>query len=207
MLVERNIIHSNALGGISLINGVQRSMVSNNLVYNNNKQGIILYAYREGESILPYKNSDNLFEGNVVWIGKDNCGLGRDRPEMQPAVLFNDASPGSNHEMSGNVFRNNTFVTYGGPIFQFDQATHIRTTTLVDNRFYRKAGRGRNEDCLVSVSSNGYAGGGSSCWGISFLQQKGMTASGNQHGDPDFRAASVDYSETPDRFDFRHSQR
>lgn len=204
LVLERNVIHSNALGGISLINGVQNSSITRNLIYNNNKQGIILYVYREGNGILPYANSDNFFEGNVIWIGKNNCGLGRDRPESQPAVLFNDASPGSEHTMTGNVFRNNTFVTHGGAIFQFDQPAHIGATTVTDNQFYRRAGRGRKDDCLVSVPSlDGYVGDGSSCWGVPFLQKQGMTATGNKNKNPGFRAAAIEFNEIPDDFDFR----
>ena len=63
---ENNIVHSNALGGVSLINGIKDSIFRNNLIFNNNKQGFVLFAYDCSYSDEG-PNSNNLFENNIVW--------------------------------------------------------------------------------------------------------------------------------------------
>jgi len=69
ILFENNIVHSNALGGVSLINGIKDSIFRNNLIFNNNKQGFVLFAYDCSYSDEG-PNSNNLFVNNIVWLGK-----------------------------------------------------------------------------------------------------------------------------------------
>ncbi len=203
LVLEENVIHSNALGGVSLINGVREGRIARNVIFNNNKQGIILYAYREGNGILPFGNTDNVFAENVVWIGKDNCGLGTDRPASHAAVLFNDASPSGNHAMSGNVFRDNILVTYDGPVFQFDQASHMASTTLTRNQFYQQARVfGFRRDCLINAPRQ-ESPGTPACWNLGSLSEAGIHGEGNVEANPEFRVADILLSRTPGRFDFR----
>ncbi len=43
VLIENNIIHSNGIQAVSFYNGVQDSIVRNNLFFNNNRPGIVIY--------------------------------------------------------------------------------------------------------------------------------------------------------------------
>jgi parallel beta-helix repeat protein len=91
-LVEGNIIYDNGLGGGSGINcdGVQNSIIRNNLIYNTHASGISLYQIDGGGS-----SSNNVVVNNTVLVAAD----GRWDLNIQ------DGS-------TGNTVRNNIFFNY-----------------------------------------------------------------------------------------------
>ena len=197
LLVESNIIQSNKLAGISLIEGVSYSEVRNNLVFNNAKQGIVFYAYDDTplSGILPYDQTNNLVINNTVWVGyydfQGNVG-----PEDHAAVLFNDATKAQNISLDNNVFQNNIFVTYSGTAFQFNQEKFAQTTTVENNIFFRQG-----DDLIMSTGGSVWEEGAVSYDLAEFEVFSDLIAS-NNFQQPLFSDVSTDYFAQPEKFDF-----
>lgn len=137
LIIENSLFHSNQLGGLSLINGITGAVIRNNIIFNNNKQGIILYSYaQKNHNIHPFANDNNLFEHNIVWVGSESNGTGGQSPEFYPAVLLNDTSEES-LVMHNNRFEENVLVTFQGPVFEFRQLRHLPRTLIQRNIFFR----------------------------------------------------------------------
>jgi PKD repeat protein len=189
-VVEGNIIHTNNLAGISLLQGVHDSIFRENLIFNNNKQGIVIYNYDDAHpNILPYDQTNNLFENNIIWVGKYSWN-DRLQPKDYTAVLVKNATAAQEGNLGYNVFRNNIIVTYYGETFRFSKADYAETTTVEDNLIYRVGGDGAVMYCEGLV--------------YDFAGFEGFSAliSGNNFAEPNFADVSIDYYLTPEKFDF-----
>ncbi|MCE5280269.1 MAG: right-handed parallel beta-helix repeat-containing protein [Planctomycetaceae bacterium] len=190
LLLENNSFHTNALGGISFINGVSSSIVRDNLIFNNNKQGIVMYTYTDpNPQIVPYSQNGNLFERNTIWIGQRGWN-GQYEPVDFPAVVFNDSTTAQTIQMSENIFRDNVIVTQRGPVFSFKQRRFAAVTGIENNTLFRIAGPAM---CVESVPQTlAYAA----------IASLGNRVQGNVYEDPKFRDVSPSYFATPEKFDF-----
>jgi len=191
LIVENDIIHSNDLGGISLLMGVSSSTFRNNLIFNNNKQGIIFYLYDSGNpDIKPYDQVNNLFINNLIWIGKYKWDGSGTEPSLHKAVLFSDDTTAQTRSMDGNVFRNNIFVTYNGAIFKFSQQRFANTTTIENNIVYRVGG----PDKVMTYGGDTYD--------FNAFQNFSDLIKNNLLADPKFTDVSIDYNLNPEKFNF-----
>ena len=95
MLIQRNVISSGCGSGVSLIEGMSNSTVTNNYIFNNEKQGIVLFNYLDGQtSILPFDETRNTISNNVIWAGKDEptwCKDGGNQAALFEAILWRNA--------------------------------------------------------------------------------------------------------------------
>jgi parallel beta-helix repeat protein len=190
LVLEDNVIHSNSLGGISLIMGVSDSVVRNNLVFNNNKQGIIFYTYDDRQATArPYDQSGNLVTGNTIWVGRHSWD-GKYKTGNYAAILFNDATAAQKVRMERNAFRGNTIVTQAGEAFRFAQERLATTTIVEENLIHRASGPGK----VMSCSGKDYD--------FNSFESFSPHFRGNRFAAPQFADVSVDYYETPEAFDF-----
>jgi hypothetical protein len=189
LVVENNVMHSNMNAGLSLIEGVSNSYVRNNVIFNNNKQGIILYTYYDTPSsgVKPYAQNNNVIEGNTVWVGKYAWQGGSTSPSSYAAIQFNDTTSVG---MTGNIIRNNTLVSYNGPVLQFNQSKIAASTTVQNNLMWRVGG----SSAALSVNGASYS--------ADRLNNFNSLFSGNTFKDPNFESVSVDFYKTPEKFDF-----
>ena len=184
LVLEGNQIHTNNLGGVSFINGVSQSIVRDNLIFNNNKQGIVSYTYDESNvNIYPYPIEDNLFEGNIIWVGTTSWN-GNYNPPDYPAIQFNDTQGVG---MDRNSIVNNIIVTYGGELLKFNQADYADTAVIEDNQFFRYWG----EDGVYNYGGQAYS------W-EEFLAM----FPGNLYGELMFIDVDPSYFDNLNRFDF-----
>lgn len=191
LIVEQNIAHSNDLGGLSLIEGMSDSIARNNLIFNNNKQGIILYDYDDSTpGILPYDQNNNLIENNLIWGGKYSWN-GQDNPTYYPAILFNDATEAQQVKMENNVIRNNILVMHSDVVLSFRQRKLFTTTVIKDNIIYNP----ERPDRILELEEGVF-------YDFDGFQQSSPFVTGNRFEEPDFADVSVDYYTTPERFDF-----
>ncbi|MCE5325531.1 MAG: right-handed parallel beta-helix repeat-containing protein [Planctomycetaceae bacterium] len=193
LLLENNSFHTNTLAGISFINGVSGAVVRDNLIYNNNKQGIVMYTYNDANpGIIPYSQNGNLFERNTVWVGQRGWN-GQYEPLNFPAVQFTDSTTAQTVLMSDNIFRDNVLVTQRGPALSFKQRRFLAVTGVENNIIYRMAGPGA---CLESVPQT-----------VTFAAMAALSnrIQGNKFEDPKFRDVSVNYFAAPEKFDFSRS--
>lgn len=192
LTLEENIIHSNNLGGVSLINGVSDSIVKNNLIFNNNKQGIIFYDYDDSNSsILPYDQNNNLVENNIIWGGKYSWN-GKDNPNYYAAILFNDATA-QQIQMDNNVIRHNILITHSDAVLRFQQQRIFDTTTIENNLIYKP----ERQNQILDLAGTDYDFEG--------FQNSSSRISENMFEDPHFQDVSVDYYKTPEKFNFTMS--
>jgi len=190
LLLEDNVIHSNGLAGVSLIMGVSDSVVRNNLIFNNNKQGIILYNYDDPNPVYgAYDQVNNLFENNIIWVGKYSWN-GRTQPSTYAGILVNDVTKAQARDLGHNTFRNNIIVTYSGETFRFSRKSFAETTTIEGNLIYRVGGDG-------AVL---YAGG--AVYNFAGFQNFSPLISNNTFARPNFADVSIDYYLTPEKFKF-----
>ncbi|MFA7156023.1 MAG: right-handed parallel beta-helix repeat-containing protein, partial [Proteiniphilum sp.] len=189
LVVEDNVMHSNSHAGLSLIEGVSDSYVRNNVIFNNNKQGIIFYTYHDTPSsgVKPYPINNNVVEGNVIWVGKNSWQGNGTSPTEFPAIQFNDSTGVG---MNGNIIRNNTLVSYRGPVLQFNQSNIASSTRVEGNDMWRAQG---TNDALRVGGSN---------YGADRLNNFNSLFKNNTFKDPQFKSASVDYYNAPEKFNF-----
>ncbi len=188
--VEQCIIHSNGQAGLLLMQGAQDSTIAGNLIFNNSKQAIVIYNYDSTDpSIVPFDQTGNTFEGNIVWVGSEDWQK-QYSTEQYPAVLFNDSTGSKKSSFDGNIFRHNVICTTSGAAFQFNQARFADTTIVQDNLLYRQDG-----GALLLA--------GQKALGLTELNQFAKGYSGNSTAGPGFvRARTADFA-TPEKFDFR----
>ncbi|TRZ83605.1 hypothetical protein D4R86_00455 [bacterium] len=200
LLIEDCILHSNVLGGISLIMGVCDSVVRNNLIFNNDKQGIVFYLYDSGVDWVPTNDqNNNIIENNLIWIGRyewqDN---GRTEPGNTSAIHFNDSTAGQSHSMSGNIIRNNIVMTYCGPSFSFYQSRFAESTIIENNLIYRLGNQySQGPDRILAVGVD-FA----NCYGFAEFEAYSSLFRNNTFGDPKLTDVSIDYFRKPGTFNF-----
>ena len=188
MLLEKNIVHSNELGGFSLVLGTSDSIVRNNLIFNNNKQGIIFYDYDDSTRPIADQNN-NLVENNIIWIGQYSWN-GSTNPTYFASILFNDTTETQQGKMENNIIRNNILVTHSDAILRFKQQRFFDTTTIEDNLLYNPKGSAR----VLDLEGTKYD--------FEEFQSLSSSISGNVFEDPNFVDVSVDYYNTPEKFNF-----
>ncbi|MFA6135000.1 MAG: right-handed parallel beta-helix repeat-containing protein [Phycisphaerae bacterium] len=139
--IEDNLIHSNSLGGVALLGGACQSRICRNVIFNNNRQGVVFSLYDDADAgIGSFNQDDNLVEGNIIRVGRGGArGDGQDEAD-QAAIEFTDDTAGQRQSMAGNIVRNNVLVTDEGPAFQFSHERFAWLTTIVGNRVARQAG-------------------------------------------------------------------
>lgn len=190
--LENNTIHSNKMAAISLLQGVSNSIFRKNLLFNNNQSFVFsLYDNAAIPTVQPYDQKNNLIVDNIGWTGAYRWNDGSTETMDYPAVHFDDNTV-SHHSMDNNVFRNNIFVTYRGPLFRFDQPKFAETTLIENNTLYREYG----PDKAMVYGGTSY----------SFDDFENFSGSirDNIFEDPQFMNVSIDYYNTPERFDFNY---
>jgi hypothetical protein len=202
LLFERNILHSSSMGAISLLMGVSDSVFRNNLTFNNN-QGVIFFNYvSDNPKIQPFDQMNNLFVNNTFWTGRYSYLDGTESsrgPTAYPSVTVNNKivdgngvlHPELKKSFDKNIFKNNIFATYSGPIFDFKQPEYLSTWPITDNLMYRYDGVGK---ILVY---------GSQVYDFSSFDNFSQLINGNLYGWPEFKDVSVDYWDSAEKFDFR----
>jgi hypothetical protein len=135
LVVEQNIVYSNRLvSGISLENGTSQSFIRSNLIFSNQKAGLIFAIYdydyhrypgqascvlelggncdcsKPNMGYCPYDQTFNLIENNTFYqTGYDRDG----NPTSFGAIVINAQDTDFPRDMGHNTFRNNIF--YAGP--------------------------------------------------------------------------------------------
>ena len=208
---EDNIVHSNNLSGISLVNGVSKSIFCNNLIFNNNKQAVVIQTHHNpGANEIAYPDNDNLFVNNTFWVGRENVGIGRRNPELFPCIEFNPARRKSGDENSryrGNRFVNNICVTSRGPFVKYYNIFDHYQTAYVNNLFRQT---GKNPQLAVRANkgdgSEDSREGQYSFWSFATaFTGNTIKVSGNLLGNPGFVHVSADDALHPERFNFKLS--
>jgi hypothetical protein len=133
LVVEKNICHSNSTGGgISLLNGAVNSMVRHNLIFNNARNGVVLYAY---QAKWGWHFSNNQIIQNTIRVG-DNSTLGNEETKNASGILLNDGSGVFN--ISGTVIQDNIITAENGYPVDIYQEAAAETTIIEKNRLYRE---------------------------------------------------------------------
>jgi len=193
--IENNIFHSNTLGGISLLNGVCNSIVRNNLVFVNQRAGVIFFNYCSYDWFgagRPAKNNNII--NNLFYIHKSD----------EPGILFNDGTNGNcggapgfdpdNFTMKENIIRNNIIIGggWGGaaPI-DFRQYKHFSFTAIDNNIFYRSSG-----DATTIIKTEG------DFYTVGEAENLSNQIKNNLLADPKFTNVSIDYNLNPEKFNF-----
>ena len=188
--IEDNLVHTNSTAGISLIQGVSDSVVRNNLIFNNNKQGIVFYYYdSDYASIGSYDQSRNAIEGNTIWVGRFSWD-GEQEPKDYAAVLFSDDTKARQANMTGNAFRNNILVTDNGPAFWFKVRKFADGSTVQNNLIHRAKGPMEAIKCEERLLA------------FPEMSVEWPAWAGNRFGDPRFPSVSITYYSRPEKFRF-----
>ena len=191
LILEGNISHSNDLGGISLIEGVSQSFVRNNLIFNNNKQGIIFYGYDDSVSeIVPYNQDHNVVENNIIWGGVHSWN-GKNNPTFYGAIEFNDGTESQEVRMDHTIIRNNILVTHSPVVLRFRQQKLFDTAMITGNIIYSPKSL---QSEIVEVAGTRY--------GLNTLPQELSQIRENRFQEVTFQDVNVEYYTTPERFDF-----
>jgi hypothetical protein len=186
MVVDSNIIHSNILSALSFAEGVSDSVVSNNLMYGNGRNCMVMFDYPgdHGQRIDPWDQKDDTFINNTCWVGaKDPTG----EDISQPAI--NIDSGGFPVSMDNLKFVNNIFFTQSYPIFKFGQARYLKTAIIRNNVMWNASG-----GAYVKTES-GEAD-------FEALNAGDDRKSGNVKRDPMFHAADTAWFKAPENFNF-----
>ena len=215
--ISGNIFHTNQLGGISIIIGAYNSHITNNLLFNNNKQGIIQYIYDySATGQVPYDIHDNVIENNIIWIGRYNNGNGTDAPDGYMPMEFtlsnynNHDEIWTDYDIYNITTRKNVFVTYSGPAVRFNQFKLAESGNITTNNIFHRLD-GQSYFAALTLQSNEIldgtedlwsTSGGFAFWLLSSAQAKWSGMANNTTVDPLFTSASVNYSTTPELFDF-----
>lgn len=206
---EDNIVHSNNLSGVSLVNGIDQSLFRNNVIFNNNKQAIVIQSHHNPQANeVAHTNNENIFINNTLWVGRDNVGLGNRKQDLFPCVEFNSAKEDSkeaNARYKGNRFVNNICVNYKGPFVKYYDIRDHYETEYANNLLYHADGKNRE-----GVKAD--KGDGSEDWSDrhpyyywNFQSAFGgdmKNVSSNLNEPPRFVRTSLDSSRSPEEYNF-----
>ena len=197
--IEGNVIHSNGLGGVSLIQGACKSAVRNNLIFNNCAQGIVFYLYDAPASsgITTNDQTGNIVENNTIWVGQSAPG-GKKTPADHAAIQFSDATSAQKCDMNATI-RNNILVTFAGPAMRFDQRRFMNGCTIGGNTLWWMKGPLMN----LPAASGKAATVVDEVLTLEELQAKSEKIRNNATLDPQFKKASTDDFDHPELFDFK----
>jgi Right handed beta helix region len=185
MVVDSNIIHSNLLSALSFLEGVSDSVVSNNLMYGNGRNCMVVYDYKDPSPFIkPYDQANDLFVNNTCWVGTKNAP-GEDI--SQPAI--NVESEGLPVSFDNLKFINNIFVTQDYAIFKFGQARFLKTAVIRNN-------------IVWNASGGPYTNSENRDAGFESLNTGDALKNGNVKADPRFRAVDTAWYKSPGNYDF-----
>ncbi len=193
LILENNIIHSNKLGGISLIklgDYNPTAIVRNNLIFNNNKQGIVLFIYESG-SEPPYTITNTKIINNLLWVGK-YMPIGEGTVSSH-AIAVNDVT--GRFTMKNLVFRNNIIITYDTVPFRFCQLRHLYTAVIENNILYKKGNYPSPSIVMISDEGQGQ-------WDFDQFENFTKLIKRNVFQDPKLSNISIDYYSNPEKFNF-----
>ena len=193
LILENNIIHSNKLGGVSLIklgDYNPTAIVRNNLIFNNNKQGIVLFVY-EASTEPAYTIANTKIINNLIWVGKyKSVGEGT---VSSHAITMNDVT--GRFTMKNLVFRNNIIMTYDTVPFRFCQLRHLYTAVIENNIFYKKGNYPSPSIVMISDEGQGQ-------WDFDQFENFSDLIRNNTLADPKLTDVSIDYYSNPEKFNF-----
>lgn len=202
LVIEQNIVYSNMLSGISLLEGVSSSYIRNNAVFNNGRNAIIIFNY-DGDClahgpICPYDQTNNIIENNTLYSsGHDRSGAA----SAQSAILVSNGSTGKVGNLGGNTFRNNIIIGTGVgghyPAVEFSDAnkSYLSTSIFENNIFW--ADDGPNDKSVIGFGrSAAYGYAGKTCADAQRLTR----IRGCVNADPRLSAVSPKYYATPEKF-------
>jgi len=184
--------------------GVCDSAVRGNLIFNNNKQGVVFYLYDSGVDWAPTADqNNNVVEDNIIWIGRyewqDN---GRQEPGNTEAIHFNDSTPDQSHSMSGNIIRNNILVTWCGPTLSFCQPRIAAVTTIENNLIFRTGNEYSEGISRILAIGPDFK----TCYTFAGFEAYSPLFHDNTFADPGFADVSVNSFTTPEKFDFARAK-
>lgn len=200
LIIEDSIFHSSQQNGLNILNGVENSIIRNNVIFNNNYRGIHFYTYSTTWTAVP---KNNLVEGNTIYIGRyANPNDPAGEPYASAAIKFQNSA--NVDVMTGNIFRSNIFVIWGDgePIIESqDREGHLASSSFQNNVFYMMNGG-------TIVARVGPSGGGTTYNLAQFHAKFGNLCSkppcsyGNVLINPMFTDASVNYNNFPGKYNF-----
>jgi|GEM_PF-4816596 len=186
LFIERNICHSNLTGGgISLVNGVCNALIKNNLIFNNAKQGIVLFGYKsKSGSGGDFVNNEII--NNTIWVGRYDVS-GNEKPLYHAGILLNDTT-GRMRMLYTNI-RNNVVVTQAGSAVAFQQPEALDVSIMKNNIVY-----GAGFGSVVTVGPERFS--------LSEVEKINSLMAANRYVDPEFNHASVHEYHHPELFNF-----
>lgn len=187
LVIERCQFHSNGLAGISFLEGVSKSVVRDNLIFNNYKQGIVIDLYDDTprSGIEAYDQTDNLIEGNIIWVGQF-APDGSKSPSDHAAILVNDSTTAQNRAMSA-IVRNNILVTFNGPVLRFADERFAKAFRVEGNALHGSSGK------MMQIDEKLLDAKEFTNW---------TTAKDNDLAAPTFKDVKLEYFDKPEKFDF-----
>jgi hypothetical protein len=212
-LWQRNISHTNSGWGFSLIQGVHKSTIRNNLLFNNGTYGVIMQIYPGScaitgsgpDDICPYDTNSNLFVNNTIWVGTHRgdgyYGAGV-FPELFAAIgiarntdqCVEDAVsvPGVRCSME-QTFRNNVFYTSSGPIWRFEQSAAVGDTWIQNSIFENNVIYKTGNTTIATAGATAYT----------FAQFESNFGGTNRNSNPLFELANTADYGSPGIFSFK----
>jgi len=187
LFIERNVCHSNMTGGgISLVNGTRNASIKNNLIFNNAKQGIVLFGY-VSKSGAGGDFVNNEIINNTIWVGRYDQS-GQEKPLHHAGILLND-STGSMKMLYTNI-RNNVVVTQAGSAVAFQQPEALEVSIMKHNIFY-----GPGSGSAIAVGEEKFS--------LTEIERLNSLMAANRYVDPEFNHISVHAYRQPEQFDFQ----
>lgn len=191
LVLERCQFYSNGLAGISLLEGASQSLIRDNLIFNNGKQGMVIGVYddKPGSGIQAYDQVDNRIENNLVWVGAKGPD-GSDSPQDHAAIYFSDSTAARSARMSA-CMSGNVMITQRGPVLRFADERFARPCRIESNTLYGASGK------LMQCDEKLYDQ-------ADFAAQP--FAKDNTFTLPAFKDVKAEYFDRPARFDFSRPQ-
>jgi hypothetical protein len=125
--IEGNIFYGNGAASLSFVEGVSHSLVRNNLIFDNTREGLIIFESLNGDTpqgqppctngICPYDQNYNTIENNTIVVG--SYGGRNVDTSLAYAIGISNNSYHFVKDLGHQTFRNNVLVTDNGPPFWF----------------------------------------------------------------------------------------
>jgi len=161
--IEHCNLHHNILGGVSLI-GAREVNVSNNLIYKNNKQGVILYTYfdtaywdpNDPVSVAHWKSThwtiqDVIIKNNTIFMDDDpwyDDEWINYKPSYHAGIYLVDTT-GLLPPFDDIRVENNIIYNHSKSVINFDNPDHFPGTSARKNIFFSSGE-------VESIGDNGY---------------------------------------------------
>jgi hypothetical protein len=203
LVLDSNILHSGEGAGISLLEGVSNSFVTNNLSFNHSSAAFSFLNYDDPTcstaGICPYDQTGNTIENNTFWQGQYD----RNRAAAgDPTLWVQNATAALTGNLGGNTYRNNIIYAASGysgyaPIYF---AIGTNSTELATSTFTNNVILNAGTTNALWFNPTGAGGGGTlyNCTQFATVS----TVSGCINADPLLSAVSPSYYNTVNLFDF-----